>query len=149
MIKIIQGDILKAKEDIRAHQTNSVGIMGSGLAKQIKKIYPEAYEDYKKFCLSNTDVFGRTLISECKDGKYIAHLFGQYSYGTSKRHTNYDMLERALNILFYKSEVMNKNVAIPYNIGCCRGGGDWSVVYQIIERVFGENDVSIYRLDKG
>ena len=50
MIKIIQGDILKSKENIRAHQTNSVGIMGSGLAKQIKKIYPEAYEDYKKFC---------------------------------------------------------------------------------------------------
>lgn len=37
MIKIIQGDLLEAKENIIAHQVNCKGVMGSGVAKQIKQ----------------------------------------------------------------------------------------------------------------
>ncbi|WP_411668007.1 hypothetical protein [Bacillus subtilis] len=39
MIKIIQGDLLEAKENIIAHQVNCKGVMGSGIALQIKKKY--------------------------------------------------------------------------------------------------------------
>ena len=39
MIKIVKSNILDATEDIICHQTNCFGIMGSGLAKQIKEKY--------------------------------------------------------------------------------------------------------------
>ena len=40
MIKIIKGDLLKAKEDIICHQCNTDGIFGGGLAYSIKQLYP-------------------------------------------------------------------------------------------------------------
>ena len=46
MIKIIEGNILNAEEDIICHQVNCRGKMGSGLAKQIRDKYPDVYKEY-------------------------------------------------------------------------------------------------------
>ncbi|WP_223260709.1 hypothetical protein [Bacillus sp. LNXM65] len=40
MIKTVDGNILEASEDIICHQVNCKGVMGAGLAKQIKSKYP-------------------------------------------------------------------------------------------------------------
>jgi O-acetyl-ADP-ribose deacetylase (regulator of RNase III) len=53
MVNIVDGDILNAKENIICHQVNCQGVMGSGLAKQIKNKYPNVYAKYKKFCEEN------------------------------------------------------------------------------------------------
>ena len=34
--------------DILCHQVNCQGVMGAGLAKQIRSKYPEVYEQYKE-----------------------------------------------------------------------------------------------------
>ena len=49
MLKIINGDLLKAKEKFIVHQCNAQGVMGSGVAKQIATLYPEAEKQYKEF----------------------------------------------------------------------------------------------------
>ena len=49
MIKIVKGNLLDATEDIIAHQVNCMGVMGSGLAKQIRNKYPEVYANYKDY----------------------------------------------------------------------------------------------------
>ena len=43
MIKIVEGNLLKAKERYICHQTNCKGMMNSGVALQIKNKYPKAY----------------------------------------------------------------------------------------------------------
>ena len=48
MIKEIIGDATKAGADILAHQTNCVGVMGAGIAKQIRTNLLSK-EDYKKY----------------------------------------------------------------------------------------------------
>jgi len=146
MIKIVDGDILKAKEDILAHQTNCQGVMGSGIAKQIKDKYPEVFEQYRKFFVNNKfTALGKCQIVKAEEGKYVANLFGQYKYGTDKQHTDYKALEEALFSLKVSAKDNNKSVAIPYNIGCCRGGGSWEVVYKIIEEVFSDYEITLYR----
>ena len=44
-----------------------------------------------------------------------------------------------------------KTIAIPYKIGCARGGGDWNIVYKMIEEAFADSDceVLICESDKG
>ena len=56
------------------------------------------------------------------------------------------MLERALN--WVKKKVIDEklSVAIPYGIGCGIANGDWNKVYKIIEEVFSDYDVTLYRL---
>jgi hypothetical protein len=50
--------------------------------------------------------------------------------------------------------ITNKDIikiAIPYKIGCCRGGEDWNKVYSIIENLFkNSNDIElqIWKYDK-
>lgn len=51
MIYNIVGDLLKQdKVDIICHQTNCKGVMGAGIAFQIKRTYPEVFKKYKEFC---------------------------------------------------------------------------------------------------
>ena len=50
MIEIKKGDLLKSNADVIVHQTNCLGIMGSGVAYQIKKKYPQVFQEYYKFC---------------------------------------------------------------------------------------------------
>ncbi len=46
MIKIIDGNLFDTKAKIIAHQVNCRGVMGSGVALQIKERYPYVYEMY-------------------------------------------------------------------------------------------------------
>lgn len=55
MIKTVEGNILDAEEDIICHQVNCKGVMGAGLAKQIKSKYPNVYKDYKRLCAEQGD----------------------------------------------------------------------------------------------
>jgi len=137
MIKIVDGDILNATEDILAHQVNCMGIMGSGIAKQIKDKYPDVFNQYRKFFVNNKfTALGKCQIVKAEENKYIANLFGQYKYGRDKQYTDYDALEEALVSLKISAKDHNKSVAIPFNIGCGLAGGSWKVVYKIIEEVF-------------
>ena len=47
MIKTVEVNLLEAKERCICHQVNCQGVMGSGVALQIKRKYPQAYKDYK------------------------------------------------------------------------------------------------------
>ena len=43
----------------------------------------------------------------------------------------------------------NLSIAMPYKIGCVRGGANWDKVYEIIQDVFKDCNVELWRLDKG
>ena len=147
MIKIVDGDILQAKEDIRCHQTNALGVMGGGIAKQIKEKYPEVYKAYKELCLlhNSKDLLGAVQYVECHDGHIIANLFGQEGFGRNKQYTDYDALRNALKIVYKRVKQYQESIAIPVNLGCGLAGGNWDIVYKIIEEVFDDYDVTLYR----
>lgn len=44
------------------------------------------------------------------------------------------------------AENNNLSIAIPYGIGCSIANGDWNKVYKIIEKVFEDYDVTLYKL---
>ena len=98
MIYNIVGDLLKQdKVDIICHQTNCKGVMGAGIAFQIKRTYPEVFKKYKEFCDEYENILlGRTLFVNCNDGKVVANLFGQDGYGKGFCQTDYVALERRL-----------------------------------------------------
>lgn len=149
MIKMVDDNILQATEDIIAHQVNSMGVMGSGIAKQIKEKYPEVFDQYRKFFINNKfTALGKCQIVKTEDNKYIANLFGQYNYGRDKQYTDYKALEEALFSLKVGAKDHNLSVAIPFNIGCGLAGGNWETVYKIIEEVFHDYDVTLYKFNQ-
>lgn len=162
MIKHIQCDIFESGADLILHQVNCQGVMGSGLAKQVKERYPSVYEDYKEYCDAYKHnpslLLGRSVLSITwknynTDFRGIVNLFAQERFGRSGEcYTDYNALRQCLA---YINEMLNwydhSTIAIPYRLGCCRGGGDWSVVYKIIEDIFADSncDVLICEYDGG
>lgn len=149
MIKIIIGDLLGAKEDIIVHQVNCQSKMNSGIAKQIREKYPQAYDDYMRVNdkPSKLGHVKLTMIKN-KDGcKYIANLFGQERYGyDGKRYTNYEAIYSGLEYIKNIAQKHNKSIAIPFKIGSDRGGADWRIIEKMIEVIFEDYEVTLYKL---
>lgn len=156
MVEVYNGDVFDSGADIICHQTNCRGVMGAGIARQIKKRYPWAYKQYKAQCdkYNSSDLLGTCFLSvDYRDTKspVIANLFGQVDYGTDKQYTDLENgLFPALRHLheFMKNSELH-HLAIPYGIGCGLGGANWDDVYNFILSEFGEDEfvyVYIYKL---
>lgn len=147
MIKVIDGNLLDAKTDIIAHQTNCLGIMGGGVALAIRQKYPKVYEQYHEVCAERQ---GWLWLGKCQvvptesntEPHFVANLFGQGGIG--KGATDYEALRGAmLSLLDFMYHNGYSSVAMPYLIGCGLAGGDWNTVYSIIQDVFEKTHISV------
>ena len=75
-------------------------------------------------------------------------MFGQNDYGyDGALYTDYNALEECFKSL--RSFLISsgyKRVAMPYKIGCGRGGASWSIVLKMIDRIFYDCEVELWRL---
>ncbi len=160
-MKEIPGDILTpAPPDdpvtLVCHQVNCQGVMGSGLAKQIRERFPAVFELYSRKCAANA-LFGNKPSAMLGDiqciplqkqaGYTVVNIFGQNRYGRDKRYTDYKALRRAFSTV---AEMFpGATVRVPYKFGCGFGGGDWNTVLQIIkDELEGKvREVEIWRLE--
>lgn len=129
---IIKGDLLCVEKGIITHQVNCKGVMNAGLAKKLRIKFPNIYPKYRQFCLDG--LFKPGMIQLCKqsDSLYICNLAGQNEYGTDKRYTDYQAVKTALTKLENVSQRLQLPIYIPYNMGCNLGGGDWNVIFNLI-----------------
>lgn len=152
------GNLLNAPQKVIAHQVNCQGKMGSGVAKAIRDKYPKVYEDYLAVCKARPpkSLCGMTQIVVDSE-RVIVNLFGQEYYGyDGKRYTSYAYLTKALDYLFRtilfntidSNEIRelpsDKAFAIPYKMGCDRGGADWNIVESILEDLSDYYGVDVY-----
>lgn len=143
---ITHGDVLNTNIHIIAHQVNCKGVMGGGLAKQIKDMYPSVYDDYKEAIQDYWDCNGESPLGTglaCYfKNREIWNVFGQEDYGKDKCYTNYQAVEDGFYdlILSYResngiSILAQIPIAIPCYFGCGLGGGDWDIMKQSLERI--------------
>lgn len=153
MIKHIKCNIFESGADVILHQVNCQGVMGSGVAKQVKEKYPKAYWTYKMLCDATRhkdDLLGEVQVVQGDDGVFIANLFAQENYGyDGKRYTDYIALIECFRRICSYPVFDGRTIAIPYLMGCRRGGGDWDIVYRFIEEAFQDHDVLICEYDGG
>lgn len=152
MIDLIQGDITKVQNGLICQQVNCQGVMGAGLAKQLRDKYPQVYEEYKEYIfarkvhyLAGSKMLGLVNPVFIDKDLLILNIFGQDDYGTDKRYTDYGALRKAFE--YIESVIApsyNLPVYIPYGIGCGLAGGDWSIVSMIINDVFADSPVWCY-----
>jgi O-acetyl-ADP-ribose deacetylase (regulator of RNase III) len=149
MIKHIKCDIFESGADVICHQVNCQGVMGSGIAKQVREKYPYVYKEYKEFCdkarkegRSPLGCWQAIQIDEDNPRKYIINIFAQENFGyDGKCYTDYKVLRTVFEEI--RAATHDFTIAIPYLMGCHRGGGDWNVVYKMIEEVFGNSDCEV------
>lgn len=153
-MKELKGDILLLNEGIICHQVNCLGIMGGGLAKQVKEKYPDVFKSYKETCLKHLNisskdyyVLGKIQICTINENLLIANIFAQGDIGNGKQ-TNYDALDSALEQLQLFTRENSLNVYFPKYMGCGLGGGRWDIYSAIIKSYFPTGTIVDYEKEK-
>lgn len=140
-----KGDLIEdAKVDIVCRQTNCQGVMGAGIAKQIRDTWPRVFGQRKLYC-TKARAEGNPLLGRCRlvytdqeKSRILANLFGREFYGGGKKQTDYGASRKAPHALAANGlTLQNKfSIGFPYLIGCALGGGNWEIVLPIIEEEF-------------
>lgn len=151
-IKIVEGNLLNAYENVLIHQVNCMGVMGAGLAYQIGEKWPVVKEMYKnivksyKFANDEKSLLGLAQWCKVESCQWVVNLFGQYGFGRQRDrvYTDYNALKNGLIPIAMHAEQYRLTVAIPYGLGCGLGGGDWEgVVFPMIIDIFGEDNIPV------
>lgn len=138
-MKILEGNILNAKNCYICHQVNCQGIMGGGLARQIKEFDPYVEKEYIAFTEEKFgNLLGEIQIVPSKNNIEFVNMFAQDKCGSSEKYTDYEAFEKCL-IKMTKRLNKNTNIYFPYKIGCGLGGGDWDIIFSLIEKYFPES----------
>lgn len=153
-VHIVKGDLLKSNCTVIAHQCNCFSTMGSGIAKQIKQMYPEAYHADYNFPYSARERLGKCSRTYARNKtRVIVNLYGQFQYGRGQVFTDYIALTLALKEALSGLEVLEKKgfpvkFGMPKCIGAGLAGGDWDHIYNIIEELADEynRDIYLYKL---
>lgn len=150
-MKIQSGNLFDSDAEVMVHQVNCLGLMGSGIAKEVRERFPEVYAQYKKLCIEKRDnqksLLGRAQVVE-QNGIYIVNLFGQLGVNSlwylGGKVTDYAALTAGFSEVRKFMETHGlKRLGVPYLFGCCRGGGKWDEVSQIIEECFYGSNIEI------
>ena len=141
-MEYVKGNIVKDYYPFIVHQVNCKGVMGAGLAKQIRNEWPWVYREYMELCTEyakkGESLLGHIMISSATGlhAKRIVGLFAQDGYGRNKRYTDYSAFRECLKVL--KKELdryggVYNSIAFPYGIGCGLAGGDWNIIQDLIK----------------
>lgn len=151
-LKIEVGDLFnetKGKEDcILVHGCNAQGVMGSGVAAIVKKLYPRAYTVYKNAKYYPGLKVGDVSISVAPGECQIANAITQKSYGRDKNtiYVSYDgVVEAMLDIAVYAKQ-NNLKVHLPM-IGGGLGNGDVKRLTAIFQAAFHDVDATLWLIE--
>lgn len=163
-INIVEGDLVEATlsgvVDCMLHVTNDVGVMGSGIALQVRNKIPSAFTNYKASItnMQARDIPALGTVSTSDDNSVI-NLTCQHSFGKGIRHIHYGELIHCLTFfrdyitphMDISSTFLGKPfpiVGMPYLMGADRAGGDWDTVYEITQAILGEKcDLVVYKFN--
>jgi O-acetyl-ADP-ribose deacetylase (regulator of RNase III) len=125
-MNVIKGDLLSLAEtdfDIIVHGANCFNTMGSGIAKQIKQRYPEAYYADCKTVAGDKSKLGTYTLANC-GLLTVVNAYTQYNFnrpGENKDVFEYEAFQQILDQLVI--EYPEHNFGFPM-IGCGLAGGD-------------------------
>jgi O-acetyl-ADP-ribose deacetylase (regulator of RNase III) len=133
MINIIEGNLLDVDKGIIVHGCNARGVMGSGIALQIKQRYPLAYKEYLNAHTISGSVLG--TVSYVFLGKLVVvNAVTQESYGRENyRYVSYDAVAKCFEMINNLALKLYTPVVNFPLIGAGLGGGDWNIIESIID----------------
>ena len=141
------GNLLSAAKhegiNIIAHGCNAQGVMGSGVALDIRTEWPGAYDEYADMVAQhgagNPDLLGKVCFYRIPNSNAIvANAITQLSFGRTPnmKYVSYEAVFKAFSQLSESLDLMDVPVMLHYPlIGAGLGGGDWAIISDIIESV--------------
>lgn len=135
MLKYKTGDIFTTKCNIIAHGVNCRGVFNAGIAQQIRRKFPKAFESYiSKYADTGWQCGDVQVVKISQElDKYIANLATQYDYGRNGKYASAIYIEECLNKLIEHSLKRGLSIA-TVRLGCGLGGLNWEEIQEIFEK---------------
>ena len=110
---------------------NCVGVMGKGLALEMKKRYPNMFDKYKDYCDKGLIDIGKLWLYKHSDDKWILNFPTKKHW---KNGSEYEYIEEGMKkfVETYQEKGIT-TIAFPM-LGCNNGGLEKDVVIQIMTK---------------
>lgn len=129
MINVKIGNLFDSKKLVLVNTINCVGVMGKGIAKSFKELYPSMFDEYKEKCLKNQIKPG-ILYPYYEDDILKVLNFPTKEHWRSPSKLDY--IVDGLNWFIENYKQLNiTSIAFP-PLGCGNGGLDWDTVGPIM-----------------
>ncbi len=120
------GNIITADVEAIVNTVNTVGVMGKGLALQIKNAFPEVFAEYARACKQGSVATGRMhVVQRATSPRFVIN------FPTKKHWREPSMLEYIesglTDLVNQVDELGICSIAVP-PLGCGLGGLDWADV---------------------
>lgn len=131
-------DITKVTSGIVVHGCNAQGVMGSGVAKQLRAKYPDIMADYidalHELQKEKINPLGYVAWTDINVDLVIANAITQEFYGRDgQKYVSYDALDAAFQKIASFAKASEATIHIPFLIGAGLGGGNANIIQRIIE----------------
>lgn len=148
---VIKGDLIKLARqgmfDVIVHGCNCMCKMEAGIAKQIKRNFPEAYEADKKTKIGDIDKLGTCSFAHCRTMSgliIVVNAYTQFDYRGRGIKVDYAAIDKCVRWLTNKYSGMK--IGMP-KIGAGLGGGEWKIIKGIVEKASKNANVTIVELN--
>ena len=141
MITYIIGNLFESPAHVLVNTVNTVGVMGKGIAKDFKTIYPEMFKEYQKLCEEKKLTIGKLWLFKTPN-KWILNFPTKTTWRLSSK---IEYIESGLKT-FVKNYVRQGITSISFPpLGCGNGELNWeNQVRPLMERYLNKLPIDIF-----
>lgn len=145
MIIETSGDLLKSDVDAIVNTVNCVGVMGKGIALQVKRRYPAVFDEYARECKLGNVRIGNMLpvpTNELTGPTWVIN-FPTKTHWRARSRLSY-IADGLLDLVRVVKALGLRSIAIP-PLGAGNGGLNWADVGPMIREAFAHlDDVKVF-----
>jgi len=136
MIKLVHGNILEAPAQAVVNTVNTKGVMGKGVALQVRRAFPAASEVYMRAAKRGELRPGQVLVSDAAQLNGLQFILHAATKDDWRHPSKLEWIDEILvHLVEFAKRHQLCSIAVP-PLGCGNGGLDWGVVYPKIESAF-------------
>jgi len=146
MITYVIGNLFESPARVLVNTVNTVGVMGKGIAKDFKAIYPDMFREYQKLCESKKLTIGKLWLYKTPN-KWILNFPTKTTW---KQPAKVEYIESGLEtfVRMYAKKGIT-SIAFP-PLGCGNGELDWeNQVRPIMEKYLKRLPIDIFIFTSG
>ena len=140
MALYVEGNIFESPAQTLVNTTNTVGVMGKGLAKDFKRLFPEMFKEYQKLCESGEYTIGNLWLYRTPN-KWVLNFPTKKHW---KNPSKLEYIEKGLQAFVNSYDKAGiYSIAFP-KLGCGNGELDWDIVKPLMEQYLTNLPIDIY-----
>lgn len=141
MITYVNGNLFEAPARVLVNTVNTAGVMGKGIALEVKRIYPEMFSRYQHFCATGQLTIGKLYLFKT-DHKWVLNF-------PTKKHwrapSRLEYIEAGLEkFVCQYADIGIRSIAFPA-LGCGNGELDYDTqVRPLMEDYLNSVPISVF-----